>query len=913
MNTLERARAYISEIPGAIAGSGGHTQTYKVALVLVQDFGLSDAEALALLREWNATCSPPWDEADLLHKIADARKNLDPAKVGCKAGGGERTGQTYTDAVHQFRDIRSFTMDAMRTLGAEAAGYEVHTPERNERGEVTATNRRRGDNKPFDSGDKSLCKKGGKRGLFMPWPLPADDPVLVVEGLPDALRAITAGHKTVIGLPNAKPGRKLLEGLARLLAGRDVVICPDPGQAGRESLAQVGRFLANAGCRVRFIPATDQDLDDRLKGELDQAGALARLIAGALPWTEPKPVVDTSTPDGWTGDLPVLELPGGATTISACSKVLYALLAETGRFFLRGGRVVTVEAVAGGGVAVQPITPEAMRSLPEKYFRPFAWRSDGRGNPVLKPSPMTRDQAGAILECEERAALPDLRGLSGCALLLADGRVIGPGYDHASGIYVTGGEVPATVPTQEAARDLAALLDDFDFVSPGDRSRALAGLVTPALRLGGFLPLAPIDVAEADQSQAGKGFRQNLVAAIFNEVPQAVAQRAQGGVGSFDETLASQLYRGRPFVQLDNLRGKIDSPYLESLVTAGVEFPIRIPHHGQSMICPQSFVLMATSNSVELTPDLANRASITRIRKRPESYMFRRYPEGGVLDHVRAKQGYYLGCVFAVVHAWIDAGRPQTDEGRHDFRKWSQSLDWIVQNVFQAAPLMAGHKEAKQRASDPGLTFARSLAVQVEQTGDLGRGLSASELYELAENHGVVVPGLREPDDKQGARVVGKILGRLLSGRDAADVDGYQISVEARRVPRPDGNGYFDMKFYSFGRGGDGSRNRVTTVDTVDTVEVKDFLGNDAISKEVISSTVVNCGNLKDNKVNARAFLARLAARGVVLKIDGPRISFLGHPTEAEMEEYRRLNGAVREVLLEAEEQDLFSTGGVER
>ena len=71
---VARARQYISRIPGAISGSGGHDATFHVACVLVLGFGLSVEDAFPLLAEWNATCAPPWSERDLLRKLREADK-----------------------------------------------------------------------------------------------------------------------------------------------------------------------------------------------------------------------------------------------------------------------------------------------------------------------------------------------------------------------------------------------------------------------------------------------------------------------------------------------------------------------------------------------------------------------------------------------------------------------------------------------------------------------------------------------------------------------------------------------------------------------------------------------------------------------------------------------------------------------
>jgi hypothetical protein len=61
-----------------VAGQRGHDVTFKAACKLVIDFGLTPTEALPLLQQWNATCSPSWSDADLLHKLAGADRRPEP-------------------------------------------------------------------------------------------------------------------------------------------------------------------------------------------------------------------------------------------------------------------------------------------------------------------------------------------------------------------------------------------------------------------------------------------------------------------------------------------------------------------------------------------------------------------------------------------------------------------------------------------------------------------------------------------------------------------------------------------------------------------------------------------------------------------------------------------------------------------
>jgi hypothetical protein len=73
-SALDGVRDYLAKLPPAVSGAGGHPATFRAACECVR-FGLSDGDALALLREWNGThCHPPWTEKELTHKLNDARR-----------------------------------------------------------------------------------------------------------------------------------------------------------------------------------------------------------------------------------------------------------------------------------------------------------------------------------------------------------------------------------------------------------------------------------------------------------------------------------------------------------------------------------------------------------------------------------------------------------------------------------------------------------------------------------------------------------------------------------------------------------------------------------------------------------------------------------------------------------------------
>ena len=483
-------------------------------------------------------------------------------------------------------------------------------------------------------------------------------------------------------------------------------------------------------------------------------------------------------------------------TMSGAAAKIFAAIAATLTLFSRG-RVVHEVIQDEHGARLEVVTARAFRSRLDKYGVLMAWRSDRDNRRKLSPSLCAEETAGALLATTEaREVLPKIRAIVASPTLARQGAKELVTLEHGwnpqnGGVFVTGHTVPVSVPLEEARTALAALFDDFDFHSPGDKSRALASAVTPLMKAGGLLDgPTPIEVCEANASQSGKGFLRKLVAAIYSETPSFVTQK-EGGVGSLDEAVASALIKGRPFIQFDNLRGKISSTYLEAILTADGPVPCREPHQTTVEVDVRPFTFSLTSNGVETTRDLANRCSIVRIKKRPPDYEFRTYPEGGLLEHVKANQSFYLGCVIAVVGEWFVRGEQQSAENRHDFRTWARTLDWIAVNVLGAAPLMEGHNEARDRVANQGRTWLRAVALALAGDDQLDRDLTATALAEASGAADIAVPGCRDDvGDSDRARAVGKTMAKIFSDGDGAQIDGFTVtrsriysSAAAKEIP----------------------------------------------------------------------------------------------------------------------------------
>ena len=72
---ITRALAYAAATPPAVEGQHGDLATHTLCATLTRGFDLCDSDALLCLRDWNARCSPPWTDADLAKKVANARRS----------------------------------------------------------------------------------------------------------------------------------------------------------------------------------------------------------------------------------------------------------------------------------------------------------------------------------------------------------------------------------------------------------------------------------------------------------------------------------------------------------------------------------------------------------------------------------------------------------------------------------------------------------------------------------------------------------------------------------------------------------------------------------------------------------------------------------------------------------------------
>ncbi len=510
----------------------------------------------------------------------------------------------------------------------------------------------------------------------------------------------------------------------------------------------------------------------------------------------------------------VILLPDGYAKMKDASEQLFEVLKSTKKYYVRGQAVCEIVATDSGNV-FRPVDKVRAAASWEDHTQ-FGNQTFKDGEPKVTLTELDESKAARFLATDAVKILPKVEGIVTCPVLYKDSTTASllihdNGYNFDTKLFVSNptGEKLPMVGLNEAVEAIRDLVEDFDFESQSHRSRAIMSFITPALVFSGLLGgRPPMDVAEADSSQAGKGFRQKLICAIYNETPSMVAQR-KGGVGGLDESFQEALIRGRPFIVIDNVRGSLDSPYMESFATASGLIGARGFGQKEVEINVSRFNLMLSSNDLKFTEDMANRSSVIRIRKRSDGYEWKRYgPKKVFVDQWLAEnQRFYLACVFRIVQEWYRRGCPELPHQGHDFRWWAGKGEYIVQEMFGEAPMLDGHRSIQQRAGDPRLGWLQKISVEVERVTRVGEPLKMSDILDICDAAGF------EPYRKPGehARLfnnlteelsyLGGIFGRLFKReKGVVNLDGFAVKHGEVKVRRSANDGDFIVSTYTFQR-----------------------------------------------------------------------------------------------------------------
>jgi hypothetical protein len=426
--------------------------------------------------------------------------------------------------------------------------------------------------------------------------------------------------------------------------------------------------------------------------------------------------------------------------------------------FQQGGRLVRCSDVNHGRVIceVSPMTLRAMLGRSACFVRVYD-RKDRRVEEHAGPAPTWVSEGMTSLP---RQDLPILESVVATPFFAPDGRLVTePGY-HADGrcwLEEHGCEV-VSMGVEAAKEVLRDWLVDFCFEERFDYTNAVALILLPFVRRMVSGP-TPGHLIEASTPGSGKGLLAKILFLPFLNAPPDATPFAEAEEER-RKSLMAALVAGRPVTLLDNLKGKVDSPVLEGILTSDV-WRDRLLGVTGTVYAANKTTWVFTGNNADLSLDMARRCLRIRLDQRVERpyEASREYAHPDIEEWTRDNRGRIISAVVSLVQHWIEVGRPKPDKLLGSFEGWSR----VVGGILQAAGYpgwLEGRESMIQNADRQGDQLKHFVEVWTERALRSGNSLRTAELVGLAEDHGLLSGTLGDGSERSKQTRLGAFLAR---------------------------------------------------------------------------------------------------------------------------------------------------------
>ena len=457
-------------------------------------------------------------------------------------------------------------------------------------------------------------------------------------------------------------------------------------------------------------------------------------------------------------------------------------LALRGQYYQYGGLIVRV--VREPDTHNDIIKAATANTLTRALSICASWeRYDAREKDFVVSDPGTK-YVKVLHEAEQYTHLPLLRGLTRQPYLREDGSLMQvAGYDPSSGMYgvfdpgaFSIPEQPSRFQAHAALAVLQQLLTEFSFAKTHDRSAALAGMLTAAIRPS--LPLAPMFHIKAPQIASGKSYLSALIAAFAGPTTPS-AYTFPSNDEECSKLLLSALLTGPSVVIFDNLTTDL-FPY-KSMCSALTEEHLtgRILGVSKTATVGTRTMFLSSGNNVAPIADMTRRVLTIALDPACESPATRRFA-GDPLGLVQGARAQYVGYALTIVRAYICAGLPEQNlQPINSYGQWTRlvrsALAWLgledpAIGMFESMSddpdtemlgriLTAWHDKYQDRPTP------------IRDAMRWDRGLPPSELWEL----------LREVGEYKG-EVNSRRIGRWISRKEGRLVNGMRFERDANKT-----------------------------------------------------------------------------------------------------------------------------------
>jgi hypothetical protein len=358
------------------------------------------------------------------------------------------------------------------------------------------------------------------------------------------------------------------------------------------------------------------------------------------------------------------------------------VLALTGKFFQRGGLVVSVVFEGHSKqAAVKLISPAALTRI---LSSESVWlQYDLRSRDYLVCDPPAR-HISSLFDSERYNHLAPLLGLARQPHLRNDGSLVRrSGYDKATGYFgifdpnqygVT--DSPTREEAEQALKELQDLLSEFAFASPQDEAAAISAMLTAAIRPS--LAQAPMFHIKAPQIASGKSYLTSIIAKLAS--PAAISAVAfPKNEEECQKLLLATLLEAPAAVIFDNLTSDL-IPH-KSLCSALTEESLtgRILGVSKTASVGTRVLFLSSGNNVDPIRDMSRRTITILLDPKVETPATREFKKDP-LREINLRREHFVTQALIIVKAFISSGAPILNA--KPFASYGQWSDWVRQPLL---------------------------------------------------------------------------------------------------------------------------------------------------------------------------------------------------------------------------------------
>jgi hypothetical protein len=297
-------------------------------------------------------------------------------------------------------------------------------------------------------------------------------------------------------------------------------------------------------------------------------------------------------------------------------------------------------------------------------------------------------------------------------------------------------------PTRKETGDAAALwiidlLGDFPFCGDAEKAHALTAALEPFARdlIDGPMPLHLIE-----KPAPGTGATLLVDALFYPALGRGVSAMTEGSnEEEWRKRVFAKLRSGPAVVLLDNLRRRLDSAALSSVLTAYPVWEDRVLGISETARSPAVCSWIATGNNPALSSEISRRTVRTRLdAKQDRPWLRTGFRHENLRLWMKENRGQLVHAALTLVRAWDVAGRPTGKKVLGMFESWSQVMGGILE-VCGVEGFLGNLEEMYEQSDTEGAAWSAFVGCWFERFGENEKGVA--ELFPLATGDGLLSLG----------------------------------------------------------------------------------------------------------------------------------------------------------------------------